>query len=86
MREFLPLSTTAPYVEGNRFLRHRRRVPAPCPDICGGFRDGENSGPYQEEVFRDTAPADTSGSSTVPCLGVFAHEASNSDVLPVAIR
>jgi outer membrane protein assembly factor BamB len=49
-----------------------------------GFRDGENNGPYQEEPFQDHAAADIVWELDM-CgrLGVFPHEATNSEVLPV---
>ena len=63
-------------------LRHRR-VPTPFLDTQG-FRDGENSGPYREEVFQDNAAADIVWELDMCArLGVFPHEASNSEVLPV---
>jgi outer membrane protein assembly factor BamB len=49
-----------------------------------GFRDGENDGPFREEIFHDTAAADIVWELDI-CgrLGVFPHEATNSDVLAV---
>jgi outer membrane protein assembly factor BamB len=49
-----------------------------------GFRDGENNGPYRDEVFQDNAAADIVWELDM-CgrLGVFPHEATNSEVLPV---
>lgn len=49
-----------------------------------GFRDGENDGPYREERFQDDAAADIVWELDM-CgrLGVFPHEATNSEVLPV---
>ena len=84
LREFLlPSTTSAPYVEGNRLYY----VTADCQLRSldtQGFRDGENSGPYREEVFQDTAAADIVWELDMCSrLGVFAHEASNSEVLPV---
>ena len=84
VREFLlPSTTSAPYVEGNRLYY----VTADCQLRCldtQGFRDGENSGPYREEVFQDDAAADIVWELDM-CgrLGVFPHEATNSEVLPV---
>jgi HEAT repeat protein/outer membrane protein assembly factor BamB len=84
LREFLlPSTTSAPYVEGNRL----HYVTAECQLRCldtQGFRDGENDGPYQEEVFQDDAAADIVWELDM-CgrLGVFPHEATNSEVLPV---
>jgi outer membrane protein assembly factor BamB len=84
LREFLlPSTTSAPYVDGNRLYY----VTADCQLRCldtEGFRDGENDGPYREEVFRDKAAADVVWEMDMPArLGVFPHEACNSEVLPV---
>jgi outer membrane protein assembly factor BamB/HEAT repeat protein len=84
LREFLlPSTTSAPLVDGN----HLYYVTAECqlraldPE---GFRDGENSGPYRNEPFQDHAAADIVWELDM-CgqLGVFPHEATNSEVLPV---
>ena len=83
LREFLlPSTTSAPYVEGNRSI-----VTAECQLRCldtQGFRDGENNGPYREEVFQDNSAADIVWELDM-CgrLGVFPHEATNSEVLAV---
>jgi outer membrane protein assembly factor BamB/HEAT repeat protein len=84
LREFLlPSTTSAPYVEGNRLYYVTAECQLRCLDTQG-FRDGENSGPYREEVFRDNAAADIAWELDM-CgrLGVFPHEASNSEVLAV---
>jgi outer membrane protein assembly factor BamB len=84
LREFLlPSTTSAPYVEGNRLYYVTAECQLRCLDTQG-FRDGENDGPYQEEVFRDDAAADIVWELGM-CgrLGVFPHEATNSEVLPV---
>ena len=63
-------------------------VTAECQLRCldtQGFRDGENNGPYREEVFKDNAAADIVWELDMPALGVFPHEACNSDVLPWVI-
>jgi HEAT repeat protein/outer membrane protein assembly factor BamB len=84
LREFLlPSTTSTPYVEGNRLYY----VTAECQLRClntQGFRDGENKGPYRNEVFQDNAAADIIWELDM-CgrLGVFPHEATNSEVLPV---
>jgi outer membrane protein assembly factor BamB len=62
-------------------------VTAECQLRCldtQGFRDGENDGPYQEEAFQGDAAADIVWELDM-CgrLGVFPHEATNSEVLPV---
>jgi outer membrane protein assembly factor BamB/HEAT repeat protein len=84
LREFLlPSTTSAPYVEGNRLYYVTAQCQLRCLDTQG-FRDGENNGPYQEEIFKDGAAADIVWELDM-CgrLGVFPHEATNSDVLPV---
>jgi outer membrane protein assembly factor BamB/HEAT repeat protein len=84
LREFLlPSTTSAPYVEGNRLYYVTAECQLRCLDTQG-FRDGENNGPYQDEVFQDNAAADIVWELDI-CgrLGVFPHEATNSEVLPV---
>ena len=84
LREFLlPSTTSAPYVEGNRLYYVTAECQLRCLDTQG-FRDGENNGPYREEVFQDSAAADIVWELDM-CgrLGVFPHEATNSEVLPV---
>ena len=81
LREWLlPSTTSAPYVEGDRLYY----VTAQC-QLRGldtqGFGDGENDGPYREEVFNDKNAADIVWQLDMPALGVFPHEACNSDVL-----
>ena len=84
LREFLlPATTSAPYVEGNRLYY----VTAECQLRCletQGFRDSENQGPYREEVFQGNTAADLIWELDMCArLGVFPHEASTSEVLPV---
>src|SRR6187455_2619200 len=84
LREFLlPSTTSTPYVEGNRLYYVTAECQLRCLDTQG-FRDGENNGPYREEVFKDNAAADITWELDM-CgrLGVFPHEATNSEVLPV---
>jgi len=84
LREFLlPSTTGAPYVEGTRLYYVTAECQLRCLDTQG-FRDGENDGPYREEVFQASAAADIVWELDM-CgrLGVFPHEATNSDVLPV---
>jgi outer membrane protein assembly factor BamB/HEAT repeat protein len=84
LREFLlPSTTSAPYVEGNRLYYVTAECQLRCLDTRG-FRDGENNGPYQEEIFQDQTAADIVWELDM-CgrLGVFPHEATNSEVLPV---
>jgi outer membrane protein assembly factor BamB/HEAT repeat protein len=84
LREFLlPSTTSTPYVEGNRLYY----VTADCQLRSldtQGFRDGDNSAPYRDEAFKDEAAADIAWELDI-CgrLGVFPHEATNSEVLPV---
>jgi outer membrane protein assembly factor BamB len=81
LRDFLlPSTTSVPYVEGDRLYY----VTADCQLRCldtKGFSDGENNGPYREEVFKDNAAADIIWQLDMPALGVFPHEACNSEVL-----
>ncbi len=84
LREFpLPSTTSAPYVEGNRLYYVTAECQLRSLDTQG-FGDGENSGPYREEPFKDDAAADIVWELDM-CgrLGVFPHEATNSEVLPV---
>jgi outer membrane protein assembly factor BamB/HEAT repeat protein len=83
LREFLlPSTTSAPYVEGNRLYYVTAECQLRCLDTRG-FRDGENDGPYRHERFPDDAAADIVWELDM-CgrLGVFPHEATNSEVLP----
>jgi len=83
LREFLlPSTTSVPYVEGDRLYYVTAECQLRCLDTKG-FRDGENNGPYREEVFRDNAAADIVWQLDMPALGVFPHEACNSEVLPL---
>ena len=82
LREFLlPSTTSAPYIEGNRLYYVTAECQLRCLDTQG-FRDGENNGPYREELFQDNAAADIVWELDI-CgrLGVFPHEATNSEVL-----
>jgi outer membrane protein assembly factor BamB len=84
LREFLlPSTTSAPWVEGTRLYYVTAECQLRCLDT-EGFRDGENDGPYEEEAFRDQAAADIVWELDM-CgrLGVFPHEATNSEVQPV---
>ena len=84
LREFLlPSTTSAPYVEGDRLFYMTAECQLRCLDTKG-FRDGVNDGPYQEELFRDDKDADVVWELDLCArLGVFPHEACNSEVLPV---
>lgn len=84
LREFLlPSTTSAPYVEGDRLYYVTSECQLRALDTQG-FRDGENDGPYREEIFHDNNAADIIWELDI-CgrLGVFPHEATNSEVLPV---
>ncbi|MGE5835531.1 MAG: PQQ-binding-like beta-propeller repeat protein [Acidobacteriota bacterium] len=84
LREFLlPSTTSTPYVEGNRLYYVTAECQLRCLDTRG-FRDGENNGPYRDEIFQDNAAADIVWELDM-CgrLGVFPHEATNSEVLPL---
>jgi outer membrane protein assembly factor BamB len=84
LREFLlPSTTSAPYVEGNRLYYVTAQCQLRSLDTQG-FADGENNGPYRDEVFHDNTAADIVWELDM-CgrLGVFPHEATNSEVLPV---
>ena len=84
LREFLlPSTTSTAYVEGNRLYYVTAECQLRSLDTQG-FRDGANDGAYQDEVFQDNAAADIVWELDM-CgrLGVFPHEATRSDVLPV---
>jgi outer membrane protein assembly factor BamB/HEAT repeat protein len=84
LRQFLlPSTTSAPYVDGDRLYYVTAECQLRALDTQG-FRDGENDGPYREEVFQDNASADIVWELDI-CgrLGVFPHEATNSEVLPL---
>lgn len=83
LREFLlPSTTSVPYVEGDRLYYVTAECQLRCLDTKG-FGDGENDGPYREEVFKDNTAADIVWQLDMPALGVFPHEACNSEVLPL---
>ena len=82
LRDFLLATTTGtPYVESNRLYYVTAECQLRSLDTQG-FRDGENNGPYQNEIFQDATAADIVWELDM-CgrLGVFPHEATNSDVL-----
>ena len=83
LREFLlPSTTSVPYVEGDRLYYVTAECQLRCLDTRG-FGDGENNGPYREEVFKSNAAADIVWQVDMPALGVFPHEACNSEGLPL---
>ena len=82
LREWLlPSTTSTPYVEGNRLYYVTAECQLRSLDT-EAFRDGENDGPYQDETLKDDEAADIVWELDM-CgrLGVFPHEATNSDVL-----
>ena len=84
LRQFLlPSTTSTPYVEGNRLYYVTAECQLRSLDTQG-FRDGANDGAYQDELFEDDAAADIVWELDM-CgrLGVFPHESTRSDVLPV---
>ena len=81
LREWLlPSTTSAPHVEGDRLYYVTSDCHLRSLDTQG-FGDGENDGPYREEFFKDKGAADIVWQLDMPALGVFPHEACNSDVL-----
>ena len=83
LREWLlPSTTSAPYVDGDRLYYVTAECQLRSLDTRG-FGDGENDGPYREEIFMDEGAADIVWQLDIPALGVFPHEACNSDVVPV---
>jgi outer membrane protein assembly factor BamB len=70
-------------VEGNRLYYVTAECQLRSLDT-NGFRDGENNGPYRDEILQDKASADIVWELDM-CgrLGVFPHEATNSEVLPL---
>jgi outer membrane protein assembly factor BamB len=84
LREFLlPSTTSAPYVEGDRLYYVTAECQLRALDTQG-FLDNENDGPYQNELFKNKNGADIVWELDM-CgrLGVFPHEATNSEVLAV---
>jgi outer membrane protein assembly factor BamB/HEAT repeat protein len=81
LRNFLlPSTTSAPYVEGDRLYYVTAECQLRCLDTKG-FSAHTNNGPYRQEVFKDKTAADIVWQLDMPALGVFPHEACNSDVL-----
>jgi HEAT repeat protein/outer membrane protein assembly factor BamB len=79
----LPSTTGTPYVEGDRLYYVTAECQLRCLDTQG-FHDGKNDGPFRDEPFRDENAADIVWELDM-CgrLGVFPHEATNSDVLAI---
>ena len=76
----LPSTTSIPYVEGDRLYYVTAQCQLRCLDTKS-FSDQTNDGPYREEVFKDNTGADIVWELDMPALGVFPHEACNSEVL-----
>jgi outer membrane protein assembly factor BamB/HEAT repeat protein len=84
LREFLlPSTTSTPYVEGNRLYYVTSECQLRSLDTQR-FRGGDNTGPGQDEISHGSAAADIVWELDM-CgrLGVFPHEATNSEVLSV---
>ncbi|MCX6874285.1 MAG: PQQ-binding-like beta-propeller repeat protein [Verrucomicrobia bacterium] len=81
LREFLlPSTTGAALVEGDRLYYMTAECQLRCLDTQG-FRDGKNDGPFQGENSRDPGSSDIVWELDLCArLGVFPHEASNSEV------
>ena len=83
LREFLlPSTTSAPYVEGNRLYYVTAECQLRCLDTQGS-RDASNRATYQVERSKNGGSANRVWELDM-CgrLGVFPHEACNSEVLP----
>jgi outer membrane protein assembly factor BamB/HEAT repeat protein len=79
----LPSTTGGPHVEGDRLYYVTAECQLRSLDTQG-FHDGENDGPFQDEQSRDARSADIVWELDMGGrLGVFPHEASNSDVLAI---
>jgi HEAT repeat protein len=81
LREFLlPSTTGAAWVEGERLYYVTAECQLRCLDTQG-FHDGNNDGPFQAESFRDRGASDIVWELDMCArLGVFPHEASNSEI------
>jgi len=84
LREFLlPSTTSAPYVEGSRLYYVTAECQLRCLDTQD-FRDGANDSRRREQVFPGNSANHLVWELDMCArLGVFPHEASNSEVLPV---
>jgi outer membrane protein assembly factor BamB/HEAT repeat protein len=82
LREFLlPSTTSAPYLEGDRLYYVTAECQLRCLDLHGS-NDSENNGPYRGETLKDKTGADIVWQLDMcSSLGVFPHEATNSEVL-----
>lgn len=81
MREFLlPSTTGAALVEGDRLYYVTAECQLRCLDTHG-FRADSNTGPFKTETFRNNTSSDIVWELDMCArLGVFPHEASNSEV------
>ena len=81
LREFLlPSTTSAARVDGDRLFYVTAECQLRCLDT-EGFRDGENDGPFQQETDQVDRSSDMVWELDLCArLGVFPHEASNSEV------
>ena len=84
LREFLlPSTTGAALVEGDRLYYVTAECQLRCLDTQG-FRDGGNDGPPHGQTVRDIHSSDVVWELDMCArLGVFPHEASNSEVAAV---
>jgi outer membrane protein assembly factor BamB/HEAT repeat protein len=84
LREFLlPSTTSAPYVDGNRLYYVTAECQLRCLDIQD-FRPGGHNGRQPREALPNCASANIVWELDMCArLGVFPHEASNSEVLPL---
>jgi len=84
LREFLlPSTTSAPYVEGNRLYYVTAECQLRCLDIQSP-RPGEHNGRHPREALPNNASAKIVWELDMCArLGVFPHEACNSEVLPI---
>jgi len=82
LREFLlPSTTSAAHVEGERLYYVTAECQLRALDTRG-FLDEENDGPFRNERFTDTTSSDIVWELDIcGSLGVFPHEATNSEVL-----
>lgn len=84
LRDFLlPSTTSAPYVESNRLFYVTAECQLRCLDTQV-FLDDEKTGSPREKPFQHSSTAKLVWELDMCArLGVFPHEASNSEVLPV---
>ncbi|MEM7262926.1 MAG: PQQ-binding-like beta-propeller repeat protein, partial [Planctomycetota bacterium] len=79
----LPLTSSTPYVEGEKLYYVTAECQLRCLDV-DGFHDGTNDGVVQDEVNKAIGDADIIWElDIVSSLGVFPHEAPNCSVLSI---